>query len=272
MIHCIQFRKSTFMSSDEWRTRPWKRVQKDLHFRVLEFGFDGGAIIEQMDTARTLGSLNLNTTLEIILKLLELDRRMLRWYQEFSTEYAGVKLQPEYPQPFILKPVRVATTMLVYWALRLVLAYVVYTACSSLTAVSPQIRDAPNMLNNESIGAILKRYGTSHCLELSTNILRSMPNMLRDDMGLLAAQQTLFPLRIALFYLTRHGGEELRWCKDLYGQLNAKKGLRYAEAVSQTDGGYRGDLMSSEAERASWRQQQSLPIMQGRGEEAGRFH
>ena len=57
-------------------------------------------------------------------------------------------------------------------------------------------------------------------------------------MGLLGAQKSLFALRVALFSLRRHPGEELKWCQAMYQEFDNRKGLRYAREIAKLDGKY----------------------------------
>ena len=75
-------------------------------------------------------------------------------------------------------------------------------------------------------------------LTLATNIMRAMPFCLSDEQGMLGAQQSLFPLRAALFILRLHPGMELRWCQNIYRSMDEQKGLRYAKEIAKLDGGH----------------------------------
>ena len=257
MIYSVQFRKTTFLNSEKWRTTPWKHAKKDALFRLWEHGFDFGAAIEVMDKSRAQGSLNPTDTLQFLHQFQKISNNMDLWLQKFLAESPNAMQEAKYPKPLAFQSVPLATTYLTYCSLKLVVTYVMHTVGVSVTASSANVRDLQNFWQDDSFGDVLERHTTAHCLELSTTILRAMPYMLRDDMGLMAAQHAMFPLRVALFYLTRHGGEELEWCRQVYNLLSSKKGLRHAEKLSQQEGGYRGDLNSSEAERESWRRQQS---------------
>ena len=73
---------------------------------------------------------------------------------------------------------------------------------------------------------------------LAINILRAMPFCLSDEQGMLGAQQSLFPLRVALFNLRLQPGKELRWCQNFYRIMDERKGLRYAKTIANLDGGH----------------------------------
>ena len=73
---------------------------------------------------------------------------------------------------------------------------------------------------------------------LATQIMRAMPFCLSDEQGMLGAQQSLFPLRVALFILRLHPGMELRWCQNIYRIMDERKGLRYANEIAKLDGGH----------------------------------
>ena len=81
-------------------------------------------------------------------------------------------------------------------------------------------------------------YSGNEPITLAIHIMRAMPFCLSDEQGMLGAQLSLFPLRLALFILRLYPGMELRWCQNIYRIMDERKGLRYAKEIAKLDGGH----------------------------------
>ena len=193
------------------------------------------------DKKRAENTFKLAEALVALYELQDISARMDDWLQEFLLANPNAIPTAAYPQTLNFSTVRSAITTLLYWAIKSILSYFVDLVATNLLIHQPQSRSIPNIWGSLSVGQVLDLHTETICVEYCTNIVRTMGYILRDDMGLMAAQQAIFPIRVALFYMKRRGGEELKWCQDLYNQVIEKKGLRYAEALSQSDGGYGRD-------------------------------
>ena len=263
MSQCIQYRKSTFLGNPDWLTIPWSQTSKDIYQQLYDKGFKLAALLEKMDNAR-LTNEDANTT--IMSKLLgqfsDLDEEMDFWYLEILKESPSPLfwhtrpiscdsnskegLIPRTTPPFTFHTLRLAVIVGTYWSLKVHLSNNIALACEHVLSISAQPRF--QSASSTSLGKsqdleimslhLLKNYTNAHRLEFATNIVRSMPYRLSDEMGLLGAQKALFALRTALFTLRLSPGEELnlKWCQAMYKELYSKKGLRYAREIAKTDG------------------------------------
>ena len=263
MIQCIQYRKSTFLGNPDWLTIPWSQNSKDIYQQLYDKGFKLAALLEKMDNARlTNEDANTSVMSEHLGRLSDLDEEMDLWYLEILKESplplfwhtrptsrdwnSKEDLVPRTPPPFMFHTLRLANIVGTYWSLKVHLSNNIAVACEHVLSINAQQHFQP--ASSTSLGMsqdleimslhLLEKYTNAHRLELAANIIRSMPYCLKDDMGLLGAQKSLFALRTALFALRLHPGEELKlkWCQAMYQELYSKKGLRYAREIAKTDG------------------------------------
>ena len=130
-----------------------------------------------------------------------------------------------------------------FWGLKLILSNNIALTCGAILSTGNHAHDhsshtQPTLGLKSTAQRLLAQHGTPHRLELATNIMRLMPYFLNDNMGLLGAQKSLFAMRVALFSLRRHPGEELKWCQAMYQKFDNRKGLRYAREIAKLNGKY----------------------------------
>ena len=245
MIQSVQYRKSAFLGSMDWLTLPWGDAGKDIYQQLYDKGFALAALLEGIDNANLMNDKPDKKILsEYLGRLSGLDDELSIWYHEILREspsplywhrqstpnewHHSEAEEPATLSPFTFHTLRLGNIIVTYWALRLILSYTIGLASQHGLATHTQVP-----------AHLLESHSGPHCLELSTNIVRSMPYCLSDDMGLMGAQKSLFPLRAALFALRFHPGDELKWCQALYQQLHGKKGIRYAREIAKIDGRFR---------------------------------
>ena len=145
--------------------------------------------------------------------------------------------------PFSFPTLRLGCITASFWALKLILSYTIALTCGAVLSTNNHSHDhsshTQSTLDLMSMAQNLLNQHDSPCrLRLATNIMRAMPYCLNDSMGLIGAQKSLFALRVALFSLRRHPGEELKWCQAVYQELDGRRGLRYAREIAKLDGKY----------------------------------
>ena len=261
MIQCIQYRKSSFLGDPEWLTLPWSTSGKDIYQQLYDKGFTLAALLEYIDNAR-LTTENTNTLIlsEFLKRLSSLDEEMNLWYREilmespsplyWHTESASLgwhskeAVEPRTLPPFAFHTLRLANITVTYWGLGLILSNTIALTSQQVLTTIAQVpaQSSFSTLHRASQDletmsrSLLDIHTSSHRLELATNIIRSMPYCLNDNMGLMGAQKSLFAMRTALFALQRYpSGEELKWCQTMYQELHSKKGLRYAREIAKLD-------------------------------------
>ncbi|CAD6590867.1 MAG: hypothetical protein ASARMPREDX12_004762 [Alectoria sarmentosa] len=259
MIQCIQYRKSTFLGNPEWLTLPWSETGKDIYQQLYDKGFVLAALLEEIDNAGfTKENNNISILFEFLGRLYSLDKELNLWYHEILKESPSPlystspdwrlkdAVEPRRLPSFAFHTLRLANIVVTYWGLSLILSNTIALACQHVLSINTQVpaqssastlAQAPQDLQTMSL-LLLETHTSAHRLELATNIIRSMPYCLNDNMGLMGAQKSLFALRTALFALHRNPGEELKWCQSMYQELESKKGLKYAREITNLDGRY----------------------------------
>ncbi len=261
MIQSIQYRKSTFLASREWLSLPWSETGKDIYQQLVDKGFALAAMLERIDNAGlTKESINISMLSQILGGLSGLDEELNLWYHDILNEspsapywHAQSISHSWHPReaaesctfpPFAFRTPKLASTIVKYWGLRIILSNTIALACEHILSMNPQIPEtsssstSPQTIQDLCSMSLrlLETHAGSYRLELATNIVRSMPYCLDDKMGLMSAQKSLFAMRAALFALQGHPGEELKWCQAIYQELDSKKGLRYAREIAKLNG------------------------------------
>ena len=242
-------------------TLPWSETGKDVYQQLYDKGFALAALLEGTDNARLT---NENTNISIVSEYLErlsgLDEELNFWYREVVREslsplywhtqstsfgcHLKEIVEPRTVPPFAFHTLRLAHIIVTYWALRLILSNTIAFACQHVLSTNNRVPSSSFISHQTSQEVetmtfhLLEIHTRSHRLELAKNIIRSMPYCLSDNMGLMGPQKSLFALRTALFALQRYPGEELKWCRAMYQELDSRKGLRYAREIAKLDGGF----------------------------------
>ena len=262
MIQCIQFRKSSFLGTSEWLTRPWDGANKDVYQKLFDKGFALAALLEEMDRVTFFSfDTSTQTLYDYLHRCSKVGAELEAWYEELllesssplywtvdsantTTSSSGWNLSdPSEPQklpPFSFPNLRLGCIVTNFWGLKLILSNTIALTCSTILSISNHRRDQslhtrPTLDPKSMAQRLLTQHGAANQLELATNIMRSMPYCLNDNMGLLGAQKSLFALRVALLALRRHPGEELKWCQAVYQEFDDRKGLRYAREMAKLD-------------------------------------
>ena len=261
MIQCIQYRKSTFLGNHEWLTLPWGETGKDIYQQLYDKGFLLAALLEEIDNAGlTKEKINISVVSKVLGHLSCLDEELNLWFRGLLQEYssplywhAQATSQSGQPKetvqsytlpPFAFRSLLLANTIVTYWGLRLVLSNTIALTCKHVLSITIQIpaQSSPSAsppvfrhLHTMALQLLEEHTGVGR-LELATNIVRSMPYSLNDNMGLIGAQKSLFAMRVALSVLQRHPGEDLEWCQAMYQELSSRKGLRYAREIAKLEG------------------------------------
>ena len=257
MIQCIQYRKSTFLGNPDWLTVPWGKKGKGIYQQLYDKGFLLGSILEDIDNAGlTEEDNNISVVSGFLGRLSSLDEDLDLWFQNLLQEspsplYWHVESTSssrhliEYDQtrpPFAFHTLLSANTLVKYWGLRIILSNTIALTCQSVLSMTTQLpayqssssTSSPTLQDLHVMSLhLLKANAGPRILEFATNIVRSMPYCLNDNMGLIGAQKSLFPMRIALFVLQRRPSEDLKWCQAMYQELNSGKGIRYAREIGK---------------------------------------
>ena len=257
MVEGIQYRKSSFLSSEEWQTIPWRQTPKDVYQKLYDVGFTLGTFLEQHDRAMILTTRAKVEELNSVLQgLSALDMEMDSWYEELcgsvpspifwpnqtdehshlsdTDQVEGVSNAAE-RLSFNFRTLRLSHITVTYWALRIILSNTIAVTCNVIVSndIEPLCHGPDLNRYRATARRLLKQHGNSDILfAYATNIMRSMRYCLNDNMGIMGAHKSLFAVRVALALLREYPGEELRWCNSVYQSLDSNKGVRYARELA----------------------------------------
>ena len=267
MIESLQKRKASFFGDEIWRTHPWAEGTKDIRQKLYDKGFALAALAQDVDSDTELDG-NRSSVDNYIAHLDQctlLDTELQMWYQELLDSSSSLLYWPvssiqgddiekpdeERRRPFCFPSLRYAQLLLTYWALQLLLGGLVASLCSTLTSkrqtrtshaqdsrggvyLSSTSNHPAESINNYR--SFAQSHSAARRLDLAVTITRSIPYCITDGMGLVGAQMTVFPLRIALSTFEREGvPDDLVWCQELYRNLTSYKGLLYAQNVAKRE-------------------------------------
>ena len=261
MIQCIQYRKSTFLGTPEWLTLPWGQTGKTIYQQLYDKGFVLAALLEDMDNAEpTKENVDISVVSELLGRLSNLVEDLNFWFRDIMQEassplYWHVQftspsgdpiecIQPCTRQPFAFRTLLIANTIVTYWGLRIILSNTISLTCQHILSVAYKMPShSSSSIPPQALQGLynmclqLQEVHTGNGrLELAMNVVRSMPYCLNENMGLIGAQKSLFAMRVALFALQHHPGDELKWCQAMYQELNSRKGLGYAKEIAKLEG------------------------------------
>ena len=313
MIQAIQFRKTNFLGSELWMTVPWQNYSKNMEQKLYDFGFRIAATIEGLDRLPEVPDAQerAHTISRSVLQISQIDTNMDDWYNELclENEFLFWRLPPADPHninfddPSTMETIGfpdldMAHLMSVFWVLKLMCSMTANQMCFRFVAEAQSQRQQasqdsfapPNTANSQDyprsapsvlaqlaqiVRNMAQRHNAAHRLTLASNIVRSVPYFLGDEMGLMPAHMILLPIRVALYELQNSKlvtddivegkpqepypiGDEvhssynlekqtmLKICLTLYNQLIEVKGLGYAVQIGRT-GNRWGKPMQSEA-------------------------
>ncbi|KAI9653873.1 MAG: hypothetical protein M1821_006904 [Bathelium mastoideum] len=240
MIQALQYRKASFLGSQDWSTVPWQFSSKDSRQKLYDIGFQLAATIEGVDRLAEVqnASEKALTSSRSLSQLAQIDSNLDNWYRGLCQEYNVLcwMLPPSNPQtPDLNDPSSMQTlvfpdmdrahVMTAFWTLKLTMSMIINQMCVRFTAeaqaddLSPSttifheaaststlpsrpssIPSTPSQLAH-FVRATAQAHNAQHRLDLTANIVRSVPYFLRDEMGLMPAHMILWPIRVALYEL-----------------------------------------------------------------------
>lgn len=268
MFFSLQHRTSSFLGSPVWCTEPWRNQPKDIEQTLYDLGFALAALVEEIDRSLHSNSTDIGgqTMLQHLNRCSALDTDLGLWYQEHlrvspsplcwvSDSELSNCVENSRPgarslAPYVFPSLRLALMTVNFWALRLVLSTTVGDACNAISQTqrtNEPALDAPfestvhptdkaferSSQAKSVVEEMAYRHGHDRCFALAVEITRAVSYCTRESMGLLGPQKSLFALRVALYYLRLHPGEELALCWTLYQGLTRKKGMQLAQDLQR---------------------------------------
>lgn len=220
--------------------------------KLYEHGFSIGRLTEEFDVLRKQG-ISRQECLYYLCQLSDVDAKLDGWYQAVleksprplywinisDSGHTSLDMSsPTSRTPFTFKSLRAAIACIKYWALKIVVSVVIATICETHNACDNLAAEDFIQHSGSNLDTFINRYSQSQRFDLAINVVRAMPYFLDNGVGLFGAQRSLFSIRVALYILYQHPGEDLRRCHTLYQQLTSSKGLGYAREIAKREGGY----------------------------------
>ena len=224
----------------------------DMEQRLYDRGLDLGALLEDIDK---LGKLNddrghespptsqppMDGVQALIKEIARVDDELETWYkklkdwsskplywEETATSYNNDSTQSQRVISFA--SLRICHLMLDFWGLHIIVSSIMTTLFSRLP---PAVQTMPPL---QPFKQRVTRHSIDHTLEIANTILDGARYSLRDDMGLVGPQRSMFGIRVALFFYRITPGEEFHRqrikCEQLMYELANIKGLKFARDLS----------------------------------------
>lgn len=127
---------------------------------------------------------------------------------------------------------RAALTTIMFWALQLVLSSTIYHHL--LFQLQPSQLEDINKNLGYSREPFYMKYSVSFMVGIAENIAGTVPYLMHPDMGTVACQRLLFPLRVAMSIFQPRPGPELAWFKFVFRKLASEKGIKFGEGIAKS--------------------------------------
>jgi hypothetical protein len=215
----IDTHKASILGSEDWRTLPWERFEKDCLQELYDTGFDLAAFLQLVDAALISHDPGLLAQLPMTCfsMMEELDMWQVRTWPEQNmsvwtnmddsdTDDGQSSYQPSPEMGSLLE----ATTMIYYWWFKLELNGALMLLQSVQTNTS---RESSTFSDDSSPSSGPISYTTtshyasmvlqSTILTLATDIVRTAPYLLADNTGWVGPQRMAYPLKKSMQQLAR---------------------------------------------------------------------
>ena len=262
----LRERKASFFGSETWANQPWGREPKSVRQKLYDKGFTLAALLEEIDISRRFNAdvIPVEQLVQYLNRCLKIDNELEAWYQELLEDSPSplywIRPTEEGALSGLVNPsttnvnetvfdfasLHLAHVTMSYWAIRIILSSAVTGLCNAVPQGAFDTRNptegdmkafGKRHPSSNSANSFIKAMASKYCIEqrieLASSIVLSVPYCMDENMGLFGSQKTLFPLGTTLSVLETLPGEESARCRELYGLLTTKKGLRFAQVQAK---------------------------------------
>ncbi|KAL9091494.1 MAG: hypothetical protein Q9165_004880 [Trypethelium subeluteriae] len=144
MIQSIQYRKASFLGSEEWSTVPWSHSPKDIKQKLYDIGFNISGTLEGVDRLAEIQSPaeKAVTFSSSLTRFSQIDTDLDHWYQDLCQEFDILcwtispgdahAINPNNPlgmESLAFPDVERAHLMTAFWALKLTTSMIINQMC-----------------------------------------------------------------------------------------------------------------------------------------------
>jgi len=277
MIQDLQGRKASAFTHPDWLSCPWKNYIKGPDQKLYDIGADLTSILASADRFKsTQGNVdNSSEKMALVQDCRKLETKLDAWLQEMNEEIPAPHYWAQFseianhiddrenrkifPISFHFPNIYIAKVLMDYWALSII----VYSTCGMIynsfagtdrSSGPEHLADDQHALARADVPkgnaspppTEARKPGLTKTL--ADNIAQSMEYCLREDMGMLGPQWTLFALRVALQrYRGFPGSVELEWLQAIHERICDEKGVKFSRTIAS----YKWTNASSSPERES---------------------
>lgn len=245
IIHAIGNRKTTYLASPEWTTKPWKGFQKSQEDKLLDIMVKLPSMMEEADAVRS--QTQSSSILAATISLSEVCRALVHELKQWHQHWSAVSAQPFHwarrseiynelnnknpgkVLPMALHFVDLETAHLenLYWA-SLLLIHATFCVTRewvkqfSPASVSLEVSDeceVPDYGESLPIPDLPTITPLSEIHTCAINIAQSFEYFLQPEFGAAGSSLIGFPLMVAMGYFEYFNLPEISWFKVILGRF-----------------------------------------------------
>ncbi len=234
ILRTLETCRPNFLTESKWLRNPWEHTPKSHTDKILDVLAMAPRIFARVNNARNLDPSNmLSSTLETMNMCRELDSSLTEihdqvrlafpgplYWSEFSketcfTEDAGPEPSNIFPVAFHFSDLRMAKTMMYYWATQ----HVLWSGMSQLSLLLSTLQQRPEGVANMSRAK--SRYHFDDFITPAQNVCQSIEYCLEDGMLSLGTNLAIAPLIIVAITLQPYAEyeKEKKWINFKLSQL-----------------------------------------------------
>ncbi|KAL9608092.1 MAG: hypothetical protein Q9167_007054 [Letrouitia subvulpina] len=239
ILQSLEQHRSTYLSEPDWATIPFEESGKDLWNQVLDYVARAPRILGQTDKFKYIPIIaRLPLTLEIIDECWKIDAELEKLEQKLNANMqeppytiqisamaerfsSNLSISNAFPTVFYFPNLRMASTMILYWAILLIL----WTGMSALYTQVTIIK----MMDPSAASVELPFLGhRTGFIAVARNILQSFEYCMQDSMREMGPSTLAAPLDIVVETLKDYPqySQEVAWAEEALGIIS-QRSLRY---------------------------------------------
>lgn len=237
MIYCLQNRQLPILTDAGWQREPWNQSPQHDSQILIGHGLSLAVVLYNLKCCleyRNDPSRLCEKLFGCVPELYSVSHSLDEWWTLNCTpSWALSETASSLAIPPHLNCVD-ANAIIIYWALRTLLATVgeVLSRFVPMTAYTAVEHDSH--LSSSQIAAFLAQDFAGLCTDSASKIVAVAEYMHRPEMGLLGAQMTLMPLKVAQTTFRRLNHPGIIRCDSLFARLATDKGLGFARVLQKS--------------------------------------
>ena len=243
-LSLIQRRPSKILD-DNWNTHDpeWDCVQQ----RLNTYGFILAGLVGDTEELHKAGenSISEHRLEQLLLRCQEVANAIEDLHRQFLEESPSPLFSPRVMPASVpgstssngteleFFSLDLAFTAMNFWALQLVLAFVIIELCAKVCQLEPDSPGVGLETLSDLASQLSRSFDSEICLQRAMNIAASVRFCLRNNMGAVGSLGSLLPLICAYWYSKYCGYEDVIGTTDLHRRLVEEKGILFVQNVAQ---------------------------------------